>query len=145
MFGLGCVSKSESSYALRVRRCVRRVIWGAVIAGLPILPSSVTCALHAQTDKTQKTDKTEKAEKSERKLIYKEVPVYPAELKSHYIGGKVRLKIGVSPRGTVDTVTPIGGNPILTEAAVAAVKKWKYAPAASATTMDVEFTFNPFH
>src|SRR2546428_3978777 len=101
MFGLGCVSKSESSYALRVRRCVRRVIWGAVIAGLPILPSSVTCALHAQTDKTQKTDKTEKAEKSERKLIYKEVPVYPAELKSHYIGGKGRLKIWVSPRGTV--------------------------------------------
>jgi len=101
--------------------------------------------LHARTDKAQKTDETEKTEKSGRKLIYKEVPVYPAELKSHYIGGKVRLKIGVSPRGTVDTVTPIGGNPILTEAAVAAVKKWKYAPAASATTMDVEFTFNPFH
>ena len=101
--------------------------------------------MQAQTDKGQKTEKNEKAEKSGRKLIYKEVPVYPAELKSHYIGGKVRLKIGVSPRGTVDTVTPIGGNPILTDAAVAAVKKWKYAPAASATTMDVEFNFNPFH
>jgi TonB family protein len=101
--------------------------------------------LAAQTDKAQKTEKNEKAEKSERKLIYKEVPVYPAELKSHYIGGKVRLKIGISPRGTVETVTTMGGNPILTEAAVAAVKKWKYVPAASATTIDVEFTFNPFH
>ena len=142
------MSKPESSYALWGRRCVWKVIWGAVLAGLPILPSSGTCALHAQTDKTQKTEKTEKAEKAEksgRKLIYKEVPAYPAELKSHYIGGIVRLKIGISPRGTVDTVTPIGGNPILTEAAVAAVKKWKYTPAASATTMDVEFTFNPFH
>src|SRR3989442_15829434 len=119
MFGLGCVSKSESSYALRVRRCVRRVIWGAVIAGLPILPSSVTCALHAQTDKTQKTDKTEKAGKSERKLIYKEVPVYPAELKSHYIGGEVRLKIGGSPRGKGDMVTPIEGNTILNGDSVA--------------------------
>ncbi len=149
---LGCVSKTESSCALWGRRCARKVICGTVLAGLPILTGSVTSSLHAQkaekNDKAEKTDKTEKNEKNEkagRKLVYKEVPVYPSELKSHYIGGIVRLKIGISPRGTVDTVTPIGGNPILTEAAVAAVKKWKYAPAASATTVNVEFVFNPFH
>jgi len=121
------------------RRYARKVIWVAVLAGLPILTISVPSSLHAQ-----KAGKTDKAEKSRRRLIYKVVPEYPQELKSHYIGGIVRLKIVISPRGTVDTVTPIGGNPILTEAAVNAVKKWKYAPAASASTSDVEFNFNPF-
>jgi len=44
--------------------------------------------LQAQTDKGQKTEKNEKAEKSGRKLIYKEVPVYPAELKSPTLAGR---------------------------------------------------------
>lgn len=152
---MGCVSKTESWFALRGRRRARKVVWSAVLAGLPILTSSVMSSWQAQKAekndtavKAEKRDKTEKNgrnEKTERKLVYKEVPVYPAELKSHYIGGIVRLKIGISARGAVDTVTPIGGNPALTEAAVAAVKKWRYAPATSGTTMDVEFTFNPFH
>ena len=151
---MGCVSKTESSCVLWGRRWARKVIWGAVLAGLPILTSSVTSSLHAQktekhetADKAEKTDKTEKNgknEKTERKLVYKEIPVYPAELKSHYIGGIVRLRIVISQRGTIDTVTPIGGNPVLTEAAVSAVKKWRYAPGL-VTTKEVELVFNPFH
>jgi hypothetical protein len=45
----------------------------------------------------------------------------------------------------VDSVVPVGGNPVLVEAASAAVKRWKYAPADTETKTQVEFTFDPKH
>jgi TonB family protein len=81
--------------------------------------------------------------KTVRKLVYKEAPGYPMTLREAHIGGVVRLEIAISPRGTVDSVVAIGGNPVLVEAASAAVKRWKYAPADSETRTQVEFTFDP--
>ncbi|HMK21366.1 MAG TPA: energy transducer TonB [Terriglobales bacterium] len=83
--------------------------------------------------------------KSTRKLVYKEAPGYPLTLREAHIGGVVRLEIVISPKGTVDSVVPIGGNPVLVEAASAAVKRWKYAPGDSETKTQVEFTFDPKH
>jgi len=56
----------------------------------------------------------------------------------------VRLRIDFSQRGTIGTVTSSGGNPVLAEAAVSAVKKWRYTPGL-VTAKDVELVFNPFH
>ena len=81
--------------------------------------------------------------KSTRKLVYKENPGYPLTLREAHIGGIVRLEIVISPKGSVDTVTPLGGNPVLVEASSAAVRKWKYVPAESETKTQVEFTFDP--
>jgi TonB family protein len=78
-----------------------------------------------------------------RKLVFRVEPVYNQELQRHYIGGVVRLKIVVSPRGTVETISPMGGNPVLVESAVKAVKSWKYAPADSATEMQLNINFDP--
>jgi len=83
--------------------------------------------------------------KSTRKLIYKEAPGYPMTLREAHIGGIVRLEIVISPKGSVDSVVPVGGNPVLVEAASVAVKRWKYAPADSETKTQVEFTFDPKH
>jgi len=66
-------------------------------------------------------------------------------LREAHIGGIVRLEIVISPKGTVDSVVPVGGNPVLVEAASAAVKRWKYAPADTETKTQVEFTFDPKH
>jgi outer membrane biosynthesis protein TonB len=55
----------------------------------------------------------------------------------------VRLEIVISARGNVDSVAALGGNPVLVEAASAAVKKWKYAAGDSETKTQVEFTFDP--
>jgi periplasmic protein TonB len=77
--------------------------------------------------------------KRPRKLIYKVAPVY---LKRFYIGGTVRLDVTISPQGTVRTVSPLGGNPILVEAAVTAVKKWKYTPASSDTETQITIVFD---
>ena len=78
-----------------------------------------------------------------RRLVFRVEPVYNPELKRHYIGGIVRLKIVISPRGTVETISPIGGNPALVESSVKAVKNWKYAPADSETEMQLNINFDP--
>ncbi len=81
--------------------------------------------------------------KTTRKIVYKENPGYPLTLREAHIGGVVRLEIVISPKGSVDSVSPIGGNPVLVEAASAAVRKWKYVPADAETKTQVEFTFDP--
>ena len=78
-----------------------------------------------------------------RKLLRRVEPKYPEDLKRHDIGGVVRLSIEVTPQGTVRKISPIGGNPILLEAAMAAVKQWKYMPADSTQTLEVKIDFIP--
>jgi TonB family protein len=78
-----------------------------------------------------------------RKLVYKVAPKYPPELKQNQIGGVVRLSVSIGPTGSVGKVTPIGGNPVLVDAATVAVKQWKYAPADHPTTTEVQLDFIP--
>ena len=78
-----------------------------------------------------------------RKRIYKVEPRYPEYLKHHDIGGAVRLSVEITPKGTVRTIEPLGGNPILVESAVEAVKQWKYEPGETSTTIEVKIDFNP--
>ena len=87
----------------------------------------------------------QKADKTPRRLVYKESPGYPVTLREAHIGGVVRLEIVISAKGNVDSVSPLGGNPVLVEAASAAVRKWKYAPSDSESKTQVEFTFDPKH
>ena len=80
---------------------------------------------------------------SPRKLVYKVAPKYPRELKQNEIGGVVRLSVSISPNGAVAKVSPIGGNPVLVDAAMVAVKQWKYVPADRPTTTEVQLDFVP--
>jgi TonB family protein len=85
----------------------------------------------------------QKAPKSDRKVIVITKPDYPDILRHAQVGGVVRLRATVLPNGAVTNVEVLGGNPILAENAAAAVKKWKYAPAATQTVEDVSLSFNP--
>ena len=80
---------------------------------------------------------------SVRKLVYKVTPKYPHELRQNAIGGVVRLSISISPNGSVGKISPIGGNPILVDAAMLAVRQWKYVPADHPTTTEVQLDFIP--
>jgi len=82
--------------------------------------------------------------KTERKLITRVEPDYPPVLKMRQIGGTVRIQITITPKGAVENPKMLGGNPILGESAVAAVRKWKYASAEAATTTIVSVEFNPY-
>ncbi len=78
-----------------------------------------------------------------RKLVYKVAPKYPRELKQNAIGGIVRLSVSINPSGSVGKISPIGGNPILVDAATLAVRQWKYVPTDHPTTTEVQLDFIP--
>lgn len=82
--------------------------------------------------------------KSDRKVVTRIEPDYPPVLKMRQIGGTVRLQVTIAPGGAVESAKVLGGNPILAESAVAAVKKWKFASADSETTTTVSLDFNPY-
>jgi TonB family protein len=81
------------------------------------------------------------SEKPGRKVISVVKPGYPQTLKDLHIEGLVRLKATVLPNGSVANIQVIGGNPILVENALKAVKNWKYAPAPSQTEEPVVLNF----
>lgn len=83
------------------------------------------------------------AQKSDRKIIVTVKPDYPELLRHAQVGGVVRLKATVLANGSVSTVEILGGNPILAERAVTAVKSWKYAPAPDKTIEEISLTFTP--
>jgi TonB family protein len=55
--------------------------------------------------------------------------------------GTVKLKIWISPDGTVRRLEYIGGHPMLAEAALRAVKTWKYQATAQESTAIVALKF----
>jgi TonB family protein len=77
----------------------------------------------------------------ERKLITRVEPDYPETLKQLNIGGTVRLRISISAKGNVENAVLLGGNPILGESAIIAVKQWIYAPGRSLTVAEISISF----
>ncbi|HVN19273.1 MAG TPA: energy transducer TonB [Dongiaceae bacterium] len=80
---------------------------------------------------------------SERKVVTRVEPKYPATLARLYIGGVVRLQVDIAANGTVEGAQLIGGNPILGQAAIAAVKQWKYAPGTHKSRQVERLEFDP--
>jgi TonB family protein len=119
------VDQSKTSWS---KRCTRQTRGALCLVVLAVLS---TASIEAQSTP------------SLRKLVYKVAPKYPRELKQNAIGGIVRLSISISPGGSVGKISPIGGNPILVDAATLAVRQWKYVPADHPTTTEVQLDFIP--
>lgn len=79
---------------------------------------------------------------SERKVTTRVEPTYPELAKKIHLHGVVRVEAIVRPNGTVKTARALGGNPVLVDAAVEAVAKWKFEPALIETTQIVQVTFD---
>jgi TonB family protein len=79
----------------------------------------------------------------ERRLTIRIEPDYPEALKRLYIGGVVRMEVRVAANGSVESTELIGGNPILGQSAMKAVKQWRYVPAKSKETLTVKLEFDP--
>ena len=84
------------------------------------------------------------------KLLRAANPVYPPDAMRSFITGDVKVEAVVEADGRVGEVKVISGPRALREAAVAALKKYQYAPAkqggkavASKVTETVKFWFNP--
>ena len=65
---------------------------------------------------------------SEGRLIKKVNPVYSKYARKNHIQGVVVLQAAISTEGDIVNLVVISGQPLLAEAAVTAVKQWKYRP-----------------
>lgn len=81
----------------------------------------------------------------QRRVITKLEPEYPETLKRLNIGGTVRLRVTISATGKVEDVELLGGNPILGESAISAVKQWVYASGHSRSVADITIPFDSQH
>jgi protein TonB len=70
-------------------------------------------------------------------------PEYPDIARQNNIQGTARLEVLVAPDGTIKNIKVLGGNAVLVKAAIEAVKKWKYEPAAGESTVILKFDFKP--
>lgn len=79
----------------------------------------------------------------DRKVKSRVSPLYPEIARKMNLAGVVKIELTVAPNGAVKETKVIGGHPILVNAAVDAVKKWKFETASADSTGTVEFRFDP--
>jgi protein TonB len=63
------------------------------------------------------------------KLVSSVMPIYPTMAKSSGITGNVVIEVSISATGAVVATKVLSGPPVLRQAAVDALRRWKYRPA----------------
>jgi TonB family protein len=76
-----------------------------------------------------------------RKLKYGQPPEYPELARRMNISGLAKVVATVSAKGSVVQVRELGGNPVLVEALLRAVKTWTYEPSRDLSTVEVKYEF----
>jgi len=84
------------------------------------------------------------------RLIHRVLPEYPAQARVQNIQGPVVLDVQIGGSGEVANVDVVSGDPLLADAAVQAVKQWRYKPYVvdgrsieSQTRITIKFTLPP--
>jgi protein TonB len=82
-------------------------------------------------------------------IVNKVQPVYPPLARQTRVQGTVRLHAIISKDGSVQQLEVMSGHPLLVQAALDAVKQWRYRPTLLNgepvevdTTIDVIFSLN---
>jgi TonB family protein len=114
------------------RRQLQRWLSGTLLSGIVALMIFYPNAGRAQ-----------QAEEITRKVKTKVSPTYPELARRMAISGVVKVQVVVAPNGAVKNTKIVGGHPLLVNAAVDAVKKWRFEAASEESTGIVEFRFDP--
>ena len=80
---------------------------------------------------------------TKRKIVAQAVPVYPSLARKMSLAGSVKIEAVVLPNGSVKSTQTLGGHPLLVQAAVDALYRWKWEPAAHETKEILIFNFHP--
>lgn len=78
-----------------------------------------------------------------RKVKTKIAPEYPQLARQMRITGVVKIQVTVAANGTIKNTRLVGGHPILVNAAMDAIKKWRFEPSSEETSGILEFRFDP--
>jgi TonB family protein len=105
-------------------RKAARIVSAAILVGLAVSPA----VLRAQ-------DETKRKVKSHVEAVYPELA------RKYNLSGKVRVSVVVTREGKVKSTKVLGGNAVLANSALDAIKDWKFQPGPDETTEVVEFDF----
>lgn len=78
-----------------------------------------------------------------RKIVSKVAPQYPALARAAHLSGMAKLEAHVTSNGKVESIEIRGGHPLLVQAAVDAVNKWRWEPSGHETLEIVDVRFVP--
>ncbi|MBS1802600.1 MAG: energy transducer TonB [Acidobacteria bacterium] len=79
----------------------------------------------------------------EGNIVYKSVPQYPVIARASHTEGTVVLQAMISKTGTIEGLHVISGSQMLQQAAIDAVKTWRYKPyVLNGQPVEVETTVN---
>ena len=109
---------------------MRTLLRHATLTAL-ILTVLVTAGSHAQESTTK------------RKLLGRTATPYPELARSMALEGVVKLDVLVASDGTAKSVEIKGGHPVLAQAAISAVRRWKWEPAPHDSHELVEVKYSP--
>jgi TonB family protein len=83
------------------------------------------------------------------RLINRVNPEYPKKARKQHVEGTVRLHAVIAKDGSIKNLEVISGDPLLVDAALKAVRQWRYSPTLLdgqpkevSTTIDVVFALN---
>lgn len=109
---------------MRKRSVVRHLVFVLCLAGMCL------CAATGQAQES-------------RKLLAQSQPDYPELAKRMRLAGTVKVQVIIGTDGIIKNTKVVGGNPVLVESTLEALKKWKYAPSSNETSTTLEFNFHP--
>lgn len=81
------------------------------------------------------------SDSAKRKVKTKVMPDYPTLARQMRVSGRVKIETTIAADGHVSNTKVIGGSPLLVSAAMDAIKKWRFEPAAKETVETIEFDF----
>ncbi|MGA7218878.1 MAG: energy transducer TonB [Candidatus Sulfotelmatobacter sp.] len=102
-----------------------------LILMLAISTATTVVALNAQDTKSDVG----------RRTVSKIQPSYPEIARKMNLTGTVKVAIVIAPNGSVKDAKLTGGHPVLGNAALDAVKKWRFEPASVESSGTVTFKF----
>ena len=77
----------------------------------------------------------------DRKVVSRVKPAYPELARQMNVSGTVKIEVVIAANGSVKSLKPLGGHPLLIQSASEALRKWRFAPGPETTTI-VEFQFH---
>jgi protein TonB len=115
---------------------------GKIIYRLPAAEPGTASAKKAASEGSEDASTT--------RLIHRVEPEYPPAARAQHIQGLVTLDVQIGREGAVHNITVVEGDPVLGEAAVQAVRQWRYRPYSvngqpveMQTRITIRFTLPP--
>ena len=78
---------------------------------------------------------------SGRRVVSNPSPEYPALAKTLNLKGAVKIEVLIGTNGVIRNTRVIGGHPVLVDASLIALKRWKYEAGTTETKELVTFRF----